>query len=76
MLKERRQQERRSDSPTCLNCKIKMEKIILKMHFPRGSLPVEGFKCHKCGDEIIDARTVEEYQHLAQKLGLIIIQPI
>ena len=40
------------------------------MHFPRGSLPVEGFKCQECGDEIIDARTVEEYQHLAQKFGL------
>ncbi|MEW6069254.1 MAG: hypothetical protein AB1485_01425 [Candidatus Thermoplasmatota archaeon] len=47
-----------------------MEKTILKMHFPYGSLPVVGFECAGCGEEVIRADVAEETQKLARNLGL------
>ncbi len=70
MSKERRRREEKSFEPRCPSCKSVMSEAVLKMHFPRGSLPIAGFKCRNCGEEIIDAKVVEEYQQLAQKLGL------
>jgi hypothetical protein len=47
-----------------------MEPTVLRMHFPRGSLPVMGHRCRTCGLELVSAEGAEEGQELAEKLGL------
>jgi hypothetical protein len=47
-----------------------MELAVLRMHFPRGALPVMGHKCRACGLELVSAEGAEEGQELAEKLGL------
>jgi len=43
---------------------------ILEMHFPRGKLPGEGFRCPTCGEEALLAEEVARLQKEAHRLGL------
>ncbi|MHB8586213.1 MAG: hypothetical protein ACYDDF_10330 [Thermoplasmatota archaeon] len=43
---------------------------VLRIHFPLGTLPVEGFKCLRCGEETIPADIVARTQKLAHQIGL------
>jgi hypothetical protein len=47
-----------------------MEVDVLFMHFPKGSLPVRGFRCPKCKSELIPIEEGKRVQQLAEKLGL------
>lgn len=45
-------QESESVIEICANCKVKMNKKLIKIDLPRGSIKVEGYVCPKCGEEI------------------------
>lgn len=47
-----------------------MVEAIVRLHFPRGTLPVRGIRCPVCGEEEVPAREAEEVLGLARKLGL------
>ena len=47
-----------------------MAPAILRVRFPRGSLPVEGWRRAECGEETLGAQALAEAQHLAQEIGL------
>jgi len=70
MSEASRQRTRKSNSPKCPDCKTSMEPVVLRMHFPRGALPVTGNRCPSCGLELVSAEGAEEGQQLAEKLGL------
>lgn len=73
MLRESARQEgslSKKIVPTCKHCNIKMKESILTVHFPRGSLPGKGYKCEKCGYEVLSAEESEELQKMAEDLGL------
>src|SRR5687767_352934 len=53
---------------------VVMRDAILRTHFPAGSLPVRGFRCDMCGDEVIAASDAQEAQDLARTLGLFGLQ--
>jgi hypothetical protein len=61
---------RRSISPRCPKDRIAMEQAVLQMHFPRGTLPVMGRRCRRCGLELVSTENAQEGQELAEKLGL------
>lgn len=39
-------------------------------HFPEGALPSRGYKCDKCGYELIPLEEVKRVQEEAERLGL------
>jgi hypothetical protein len=43
---------------------------IINTHFPEGILPVRGYRCEKCGYELIPLEEARRAQELAEKLGL------
>lgn len=47
-----------------------MRPVILRMHFPVESLPVEGYRCETCGEEGFLGEAVARAQKLARRLGL------
>ncbi len=47
-----------------------MDEAILWIHYPRATLPVKGYKCRQCGEEVLDAEEAMRHQKLAEKLGL------
>lgn len=47
-----------------------MKEVILKVHFPLGTLPVRGFACQACGEEVFLGSDAAEAQDLAHRLGL------
>jgi hypothetical protein len=47
-----------------------MKESILTVHFPRGSLPGKGYRCEKCGYEVLSAEEGEELQKIAEDLAL------
>jgi predicted RNA-binding Zn-ribbon protein involved in translation (DUF1610 family) len=49
---------------------IYCDPAVVEIAFPLGKLPATGFRCPKCGEEILRGRTLEAAQQLARKLGL------
>lgn len=47
-----------------------MEPTILQLNYPRGSLPVRGFRCPHCGDDAILGADGAKNRELANSLGL------
>lgn len=47
-----------------------MRPSIVKVHFPLGVLPVKGFRCPVCGEEVLLAEDAGASQELASQLGL------
>ena len=47
-----------------------MKPDILYTHFPEGKLPVRGFRCEKCGYELIPLEEAKRAQEEAERLGL------
>lgn len=47
-----------------------MQEVILRHHFPRGTLPVRGFRCAVCGEEKLTGDDVARLQATARALGL------
>lgn len=47
-----------------------MVETVLKVHFPRGALPVRGFRCPVCGEDAIPAADAAAVRGMAQSLGL------
>ncbi|KAF5412095.1 MAG: hypothetical protein U9N46_07665 [Euryarchaeota archaeon] len=39
--------------PACHSCNLDMDEAILNIRYPKGTLPVRGFICPKCGYEVI-----------------------
>jgi len=54
----------------CNKCKIEMTPDIIYTHFPRGKLPVRGYRCEKCGYEMIPLEEAKRVQDEAEILGL------
>jgi hypothetical protein len=47
-----------------------MERAILQVHFPRGRIPANGWRCPACGDEVLTGRDAREVEQTAKRLGL------
>jgi len=47
-----------------------MALAVVSLRFPRGALPVEGWRCAVCGEEVLGARALAGAQAIAQDLGL------
>lgn len=47
-----------------------MSEAVLSMDFPLGKLPVQGYRCPRCGEEIFLGEAVAATQQLAKRLGL------
>lgn len=47
-----------------------MRPAILRVHFPRGALPVRGYLCPSCGEDAILAADATLVQELGRSLGL------
>ena len=47
-----------------------MVDAILQMHFPQGTLPAKGFRCPRCGEEVITGERAQELHDLAMRLGM------
>lgn len=47
-----------------------MDLTVLSVRFPRGELPVRGFRCATCGEEAVEATEAAKAQKFAAKLGL------
>src|SRR5882672_3495267 len=43
---------------------------ILKVHFPKDSLPVNGWKCPECGEEVLTGEQAARAQAAGRRLGL------
>jgi len=54
----------------CHECNSEMNPDILFTHFPEGKLPVRGFRCEKCGYELIPLDEAKRVQDEAERLGL------
>ena len=63
-------EERSKLSPKCGYCGVPMEPAILTVHFPRGNLPVRGFKCSEHDYELIDSIESSKVEKVAENLGL------
>lgn len=53
----------------CKSCNIEMDEVILDIHYPRGILPIKGYKCRKCGADKIDVDIAMQHEKLAERLG-------
>ncbi|WNZ29554.1 MAG: AbrB/MazE/SpoVT family DNA-binding domain-containing protein [Candidatus Bathyarchaeota archaeon] len=60
----------KSEKMKCYECGGEMQADILETKFPKGSLPIRGYKCSLCGYELIPFEAAEKVQHLAETLGL------
>lgn len=49
---------------------VAMEGAIFPIHFPRGSLPARGYRCPKCGDEVVTASEMKKLESMAHGAGL------
>ena len=47
-----------------------MAPAVVRLRFPRGVLPVEGWRCAVCGEEVVGSQALAGAQRLAQELGL------
>lgn len=63
---------RAPSAPECPNDHVAtaMRPAVLRVHFPAGTLPVEGFKCPQCGEETIASDVVAKTQRIARRIGL------
>ena len=57
--------------PTCHSCGLDMAEAILNIRYPKGTLPVRGFICPKCGYEVISFEDAKNASETAERLGLI-----
>jgi len=48
-----------------------MDEVILNIRYPKGTLPVRGFTCPKCGYEVISFEDAKNASETAERLGLI-----
>jgi len=48
-----------------------MRETVLKISYPKGTLPVRGFVCLNCGYEVLSFEDAEEASETAEKLGLL-----
>ena len=67
------QQEENSSNhrPACHSCGLDMAEAILNIRYPKGTLPVRGFICPKCGYEVISFEDAKNASETAERLGLI-----
>src|SRR5205823_648199 len=49
---------------------IALVPAVLRVHFPKGALPVNGWKCPKCGEEVLTAEQAAHAQATGRRLGL------
>lgn len=47
-----------------------MDAAILEVRFPRGVLPAKGYRCPRCGREVLLGADAAELQELGHRLGL------
>lgn len=47
-----------------------MDVAIVEVAFPRGRLPVRGYRCPRCGEELIPGGVLSAAQSLARSLGM------
>lgn len=73
MSEASQQQEGNSSNhrPTCHSCDLDMDETILKIRYPKGTLPVRGFVCPKCGYEVISFEDAKAASETAERLGLL-----
>ena len=73
MSEASQQQEENSSKnrPICHSCGLDMDEKILKIRYPKGTLPVRGFVCSKCGYEIISFEDAKAASETAERLGLL-----
>jgi hypothetical protein len=62
--------EKEMEKIKCSECNGEMTPDILFTHFPEGKLPVRGYRCEKCGYELIPLDEAKRVQNEAEKLGL------
>jgi general stress protein YciG len=46
-----------------------MQEAVVRIHYPRGTLPVRGFRCPVCGEEEVLAQDAQALQDMARQLG-------
>jgi len=63
-------EERSRLAPKCEHCGRPMRPAILTVHFPRGDLPVQGYRCPEHGYELIDPVESSKVEKAAESLGL------
>lgn len=63
-------EERSGLAPKCEHCSRPMRPAILTVHFPRGDLPVQGYRCPEHGYELIDPAESSKVERTAESLGL------
>lgn len=63
-------EERSRLAPKCEHCGRPMRPAILTVHFPRGDLPVQGYRCPEHGYELIDPAESSKVERTAESLGL------
>ena len=51
--------------------RVHMDAAIVEVSFPRGRIPVAGYRCGECGEELIPGGTLGRAQELARGLGLV-----
>jgi len=63
-------EERSRLAPKCEHCGRPMRPAVLTVHFPRGDLPVQGYRCPEHGYELIDPVESSKLERTAESLGL------
>jgi len=63
-------EERSRLAPKCEHCGRSMRPAILAVHFPRGNLPVQGYRCPEHAYELIDPGESSKVERMAESLGL------
>ncbi len=53
------------------SCDLDMDEAILNIRYPKGTLPVRGFICPKCGYEVISFEDAKAASETAERLGLL-----
>jgi hypothetical protein len=49
---------------------LSLPAVVLTVHFPRGKLPVQGYRCPEHGYELIDPVESSKLERTAESLGL------
>lgn len=63
-------EERSRPAPKCEYCGKPMAQALLTVHFPRGNLPVRGYKCSEHDYELIDPVETSRVEKVADSIGL------
>lgn len=47
-----------------------MSRALVDVQFPRGKIPVKGWRCPECGESVFSAQQADAAQRMARELGL------